>query len=243
MKYFLMVILIFIFSWFIYSIYKFFNLLHVSRNLVENSSAYSKTPQMINKKVLFIGDSLGIGVGASTPSNSIAGRFAQDNPQAKIINLSLSGAKIHDGLIIARGLKDIEIYDLIIIQLGANDITRLTSEEEINKDLRELLTIAKLHSKKIVFLTSGNVGHAPIFPFPINYFYTIRSNRLISLFQKISEENKIPYINLNYNKSEDIFLKNINLYYASDQFHVGDAGYAFWYQKIIEAVNLLSEIR
>jgi len=215
--------------------------LHISRNLVEESFAYSQAPTNSTKRILIIGDSLGVGVGASSPSNSIAGRFAKDNPWAEIRNLSVSGAKIRDGLTTIKILKDTETYDLTLIQLGANDITRLTSDKDINRDLKELLTIAKLHSNRVIFLTSGNVGHAPIFPFPINYYYTARSNRLISLFQKISEDNDVLYINLNYPRRDDPFLKNIDLYYAPDLFHVSDASYEFWYQRILKALNLPSK--
>ena len=49
-------------------------------------------------RVLVLGDSTGVGIGANRPEESIAGLLAQDFPAADIVNVSRSGARVADAL-------------------------------------------------------------------------------------------------------------------------------------------------
>ncbi len=124
------------------------------------------------------------------------------------------------------------MVDTILIQLGANDIVHLTPLSDAMRDLETLLQLTKRHSKKVIFFTSGNVGSAPLFPFPVSIFYRIRSNYFFGNYKKLAQKNGVPYVELYLPWADDPFVKNPSLYYASDSFHVTNAAYELWYQKI-----------
>jgi len=52
--------------------------------------------------ILVLGDSTGVGVGATRPEESLAGLFAADYPDADIINVAVSGTRVADAITQAR---------------------------------------------------------------------------------------------------------------------------------------------
>ena len=47
-------------------------------------------------RVLVLGDSTGVGLGASMPDESIPGMLSADHPLVEITNLAVSGARLED---------------------------------------------------------------------------------------------------------------------------------------------------
>ncbi|GEM_PF-1778713 len=88
----------------IYQLLRINRLVLVSKKLVEQTAAFSVIPEKPTTKII-IGDSLGVGIGASSPEYSIAGKVSKDYSQAEIRNLSVSGLRIHGGLVIVQSLK------------------------------------------------------------------------------------------------------------------------------------------
>lgn len=234
MKYVFLVFLIVFVLYTAIELVRMSRLIKISKILIEQTSAFSIKPQQFKKRYLIIGDSLGVGVGASSPEKSIAGLISADHPQAEIVNLSKSGSRIYDGLETVRNISQNEKFDVAIIQLGANDITHLSSYNEMRVATNLLLKEVKQFADKTIFLTSGSVGSAPIFHFPLNRFYHARSLNFFKMFSELTQENSVGYIDLSYPASNDPFSKNPGLYYAADSFHITDAGYMLWYQKIKE---------
>ncbi|MDQ3089688.1 MAG: SGNH/GDSL hydrolase family protein [bacterium] len=207
-----------------------------SKKLVEISKPFSINVNNPNKTILIVGDSLGVGVGAAL-GQSLSERLRDDYPQASISNLSTSGAKLIDGVRILDELDKSEKYSLIIIQLGANDITRFTPLNEAKESLVEILGLAKKHADQVIFLTSGSVGHAPIFIEPLKSFYSYRSKKFRAAFKVVAKEKKIDYVDLYFEKENDPFLKDINLFYSKDYFHPSGEGYGIWYKIIKEKIK------
>lgn len=220
-----------VFAVFAYQIARFFRLEKVGKDIAHITVPYSVQVKNPAKRVLVVGDSLAAGVGASTPSHSIAGLLSQDFPFADITNFSVSGSKIKDVLKTLQSSKDLG-YDLILIQVGGNDVVQFTPIETATSDMDELLKIAKTKSSKVIFYTSGSVGFAPIFMPPVSWIYTYRTTKLYSALKKAADDNSVTYVDLLYTKENDPFKNDVDEYYANDYFHVSDAGYKFWYEKI-----------
>lgn len=211
--------------------YRIYTLGKVSKQLVKDAHPYSiKVPGAVGR-FLVIGDSLGVGVGSSQ-EDSIAGRFHKEFPAVDIYNKSQSGAKINDGLRILKSIGTTTKYDLIIIQIGANDILRLTPKARALSDLKKLLLGAHEISNQVVLITSGSVGYAPAFLEPLSSFYTWRSKSFLGGFESVAKATNTIFISLFSPKSEDPFSKNPNLYYAPDKFHPSGAGYGLWFDRI-----------
>ncbi|MDQ2933044.1 MAG: SGNH/GDSL hydrolase family protein [bacterium] len=238
MKYILLTTGLIVIIFVVYQCVKVYKLIQVSKKLIDQTTAFSIISPQSKERFLIVGDSLGVGVGTTDSQYSIAGRLSQDYPQAEIQNLSVSGLRIRGGLGIAQALKEDELFDIIFIQLGANDVVRLTSLNQATIDLQKLFSIAQAHAKKVIYFNSGSLGYAPIFPFPIDVFYTIRSKYVYSQFQSVALKSGVIYVDLLYDRTNDPFLKNPNLFYAPDAFHVTDTAYEFWYQKIQKVLDL-----
>jgi len=181
-------------------------------------------------KILFLGDSTAVGTGAKTNSGSVAGYFGQDFPQAKIVNVSRNGLKIGE---LRRNFPLVNgHYNLLVLQIGANDILRFTPYKEIEKDLSALVDRARMLAATVVILHSGNVGLAPVFSWPFNVIYTGRSRAVRDIYIRTARAKGVFYIDLFAEGKADPFTLDIDRYYAPDYLHPSTDGYRQWYEKI-----------
>ncbi len=180
---------------------------------------------------LFIGDSTCVGTGAADPSQSVAGRFGQDFPQASIDNIGVNGRKL-DGLIAAFNPSPTEHYNLVVVQIGGNDIMQLTSFAKIDREISIIIKRAKSVGRHVVILHSGNVGLGPIFIWPVSWVMTERARAMRALYMKKAKEEGVIYIDLFLERKDDLFLKDVDKYYSKDHLHPSGWGYKWWYDRI-----------
>jgi lysophospholipase L1-like esterase len=209
------------------------SLLKKSVVLITSMKPYSRTIEEPSKTIVFLGDSTAYGTGSNTPEESTAGRFGALYPDATIRNYGVNGQKIHE-LVETLDTIDFSDADLIVIQIGANDIVRLTPVESIEKDLAILLSRTTKVTKNIILLHGGNVGLAPIFPFPIDKYYSYKTRMVRKIYLNAEEFFGIQYIDLYRDKESDIFLTDINRYYANDVFHPSGEGYRVWFEEMVK---------
>ena len=228
----------------IYDIFKFFRLYNIGISLTARAQKYEQENKDTNSRILIFGDSTAVGTGASNKDLSTVGLLAAKYPSSEIQNFGINGAKLKDLIDIEMPKAKDESADIVIIQAGANDIVRFTKISEVEKNLKEVINLAKKKLKsepacKIIILHSGNIGSCPIFPFYASYFITKRTRVVRDIYLKIiqeennkSLEKNIFYVDLFQEKNEDIFLSDPKKFFASDSFHPGDAGYKYWFDKI-----------
>jgi lysophospholipase L1-like esterase len=180
--------------------------------------------------IQFLGDSTGYGTGASQGKYSIAGRVGADYPTYTIKNQSVNGRTI-EGL-----LEDTEHfsgqYDLIVLQIGGNDILQKRDTNTVLADLETLLVRLAPQTKEIIMFTSGNIGTTQMFTGSQAKEYdaltrTYRS-RIILLAQQTPH---FTYVDLFDEPENDPFAKNPEMYTSIDRLHPSNKGYALWYNK------------
>ena len=189
------------------------------------ASARPKAPL----RVLFAGDSLVVGVGASDPRKTVAGRFAGDFPDAHIDNLGRCGARVHHLREMLAGVEG-EAYDLVVIQIGGNDVTHLTALAQLQSDLSVALSMAKRLSPRVVLMSYGDVGRSPRFWWPMTKLYSERSIEARDLFKRIARMHRVAFIDL-LNRRYDPTL-HPEKYIAADGLHVNDEGYRLFYRAL-----------
>ena len=85
---------------------------------------YARQLEHPSHRLLIVGDSTGVGLGAVSIEDSLAGRLARDFPQASIENRAELGARI---ACVLGQLADVDAgYDAVLIAAGGNDILRRT---------------------------------------------------------------------------------------------------------------------
>jgi lysophospholipase L1-like esterase len=209
----------------------FISRVNTGRGLAKASVPFEVRVKEANRRVLVIGDSTGVGTGASDSADSVAGRIARDYPGTEIVNRAQDGAKVED---IFEQLKDFRNgeFDLVLLQVGGNDIIRFTDLDRLNDSISEVLHIASDKGGKLIFMSTGNVGLAPVFFPPVNWIYSWRTRKVRAIFMAVSRREKIEYIDLFKERDKDPFLRDSATFYAADTLHPGSEGYRLWYEEL-----------
>ena len=204
--------------------------LSIGKKIAEGAVPFQKINPGGYPKILFLGDSTALGIGAE-PDKTVAGYFGAHYPKSHIENISKNGWKIKDLLDNFPSYSHYS-FDLAVIEIGANDILKFTSLTLIETELKTLLDKTKPIAKNIAILHSGNIGAAPFFPKPLGALFTWRTKSVREIYKKIAGEKGALYVDLFEERENDAFLKDKQKYYAPDYLHLTGAGYKVWYEKI-----------
>jgi len=223
----------------VYGFFSFFRiqeLIKESSVLVRSSVPYQHTVSSDASEVLFIGDSTGVGVGATRPEDSLAGRLSRDYPKWNISNISESGKKTAEIIPLFHSISD-HSFRLVIVQIGGNDIIRFSDEEKLAKDIATVLSEAKRVGDRIILITSGNVANAPFFPRPLAFLWGDKSLRVRAIFMEATQKNDATYIDLFLPKKDDPFALEPYRYHSRDLLHPSSEGYGLWYESLKKALE------
>lgn len=199
--------------------------IRISAKLIEDAHGFTR--ENGERTLLILGDSTAVGVGS--PSDlSVAGRLSSAL-DASAENYAMSGAQTKDLTSqVAHAQK--EMYDMILVQIGANDIIRFHNTAETVALLDESLKLLRQKSDHVVLLTAGKVGKAPFFPHGLGWLWTSHARKMRAEFMSVTEKNSVAYIDL-YN-IPDPFNADPERYYAPDGLHLTGDGYGFWFDAV-----------
>lgn len=209
------------------------NLIAISQTLINATEPFQGAVDEAEYSMLVLGDSTAYGVGAESPEKSLPGRVAI-LLNANVENHAKSGATVDyvSGQIKSTIQKE---YDYILIQAGANDIVGLGSLGETAASMDALLGHAKEKSDRVIFLTAGKVGKAPLFPKLFGWIFTHRAKELRARFLALAEKHDALYVDIY--AAPDHFSGNKAKYYAIDTFHPSGDGYGLWFDTTKEALK------
>lgn len=215
---------------------------HQATRLARESVTFEAKGSSERTQILFVGNSTGVGTGASQPLDSIAGRLYRDFPHITVVNRSRNGALAEDVL------KQLDhdnnkVADIVIIQIGGNDILRFSDLNRLRDTIGAVLKKAGERGQHVIFVSTGNVGLAPVFFPPLNWIYTERTRDVRAVFIEVAAHLDIEYVDLFKERDEDPFLRDPNLYYAADYLHPGSEGYRLWYEELKRQTSITSILR
>lgn len=214
---------------------QFINDVRVGKALAKQITPFNYSLPNPRARLLIIGDSTALGTGLIDSSDSIAGKFHRDFPSVEIINISKNGARLSE---VATMLPRAEgSFDLIIIQGGGNDVIYFTPLTSSAAQLDALFKESKQRATEVVSITSGNIGLAPIFPWPLNWIYDYRSKKFLGRFKTIAKTNNVFFVDLYQKRADDLLSVDSQKFYAKDKLHLSSDGYEFWYQKILKTLG------
>ncbi len=204
---------------------------YVSKGLVALAEGFERAEG--SRSLLVLGDSTAVGVGVHDAHNTVAGRLSQAL-NASVENHAVSGEVTADTAAqLAAAQKD--SYDLVLIQIGANDVIGFRDLGVAQADLKRLLDEARTKSDRIVLLTAGKIGEAPLFPWFARALMTERAADLRERFSSTAAAFGVVYVDLF--AIPDPFATDPRRYYAPDGLHLTDDGYGFWYEQVKHAIE------
>ena len=198
----------------------------VGKKLARDAQAYSRDGDF-STSILVVGDSTAVGTGGA-PQESVAGRLAE-HYSANVENRAVNGAQLKD---VAQQLREAlsESYDFVVIHAGANDVIYGSTYADMQKYASEVAAEAVKLSERVVLITSGDIGEAPIWPFPLGSIFTKRTEKAREIIKPTVEENGAAYVDLF--AMDTPFARDPKRYYAPDFLHLSGDGYEVWFNAI-----------
>jgi lysophospholipase L1-like esterase len=210
-------------GWFVWHV-------RIGRHLAAIAKPYERILPEAKYKILIVGDSTVLGTGSKDPRESVVGLWGKNFPKASITNRGKNGRRTAEIPAVLEEFADAS-FDLMIIHSGGNDIIYRTPLDKLEQDLDAALRAAKQKAKVVAILHSGNVGTAPIFPWPLSWFYTHRTRQVRDIYVRKAQEQSVIYVDLFAERANDPFLTDVNNFYATDFLHLGPRGNQFWFDK------------
>jgi lysophospholipase L1-like esterase len=209
--------------------------LGAAAELARESEPFQHAPPDATLRLLIVGDSTGVGTGASAPQNSLAGLLARAYPRLRIDNRARDGATFEG--VVQQLQADDARYDVVLIQAGGNDVIRLRGDDAVRADIDRAVELAAARAGRVLVMPAGNVGNAPFFFPPLSSLMTTRAKRLHGFIQAAVQRHGAVYINLFQTPENDPFVQQPGLH-ARDGLHPSDAGYQVWFDELSRQADL-----
>ena len=186
-----------------------------------------------------LGDSTIAGIGVDEASESLPQQVASkvsdalDRP-VRLVGHGVSGAVTSD---ILDQVDDVprEGVDVIVIEVGSNDVTHRTKLDDLEADTRRMLEDATARSPIVVFGSSGKLN-TPNFLQPLRWVVMWRASAVRGRQERIAREHdEVSFVNVAEEVAPE-FERIGPSSNSSDGFHPSAKGYEAWARPLAERV-------
>lgn len=190
-------------------------------------------------KYLVMGDSTAAGQGGDYEKGIAvtSARVLAKDAKVTLLNIATSGASTSDVLENQAPLAQNFNPDMILIAVGANDVTHLRSRSNLQQDLER--SISKLIEAncnvKIVLTGAADMGAIPRFAQPLRNLAGWRTNQLNQTFKHVAAHYQLTFAPI-ADETGPKFRQNPQLF-AADRFHPNNQGYELWNAVITKALD------
>ncbi|HEV8689506.1 MAG TPA: GDSL-type esterase/lipase family protein [Ideonella sp.] len=182
------------------------------------------------RRVLVVGDSTGVGVGAADAADSVAGLLAAEYGDAELVNLSVSGACIVD---MPRQLEQLgegaPAFDLVLLHIGGNDIMRMPKLATLEPLAEQLMAALQKVGRRVIWLGPGDVGVAPLFRPPFSWWLSRRTRQACEMFHRVAARHGVEYVGFHGDPHRELFAQDRERYFAVDGIHPSSHAYRYCY--------------
>ena len=180
--------------------------------------------------VLVLGDSTGVGVGATRPEESVAGLFAADYPDADIVNVAVSGTRVAGAITQARTCFEAGLrFDLALLHVGGIDVIADTPLHRLADDCDLLMRELGRLAERTAWLGPPDLGLAPLFPRPYAWVMASRSRAASKIFSAAAARHGVLFVDFSAPAHAAYFKERRRQHFAADGFHPNSASYKYGY--------------
>lgn len=209
------------------------------RPVAARARRFEHRPAASRGRVLVLGDSTGLGVGAAAPCESVAGLLAADFPHVEVVNRCSAGARVADVRVeLERGGWPAGHFDLVLVHAGGNDVLRGTRLAELADETTALLHGLRRVARRTVWLSSANVGLAPVFIAPFSWLMSARTRRAYAIVARCAQRAGAQFVSFVRERGDDPFSRDVATYFASDRLHPSSASYRYCYEHLKREARL-----
>ena len=190
-------------------------------------------------RYLILGDSTAVGEGG-TYRNGIAvatARHLAGTRRVEMKNLAVSGAQVED--VLREQMPRIGAFrpDVVLLDVGANDVTHLTTARSLRNDLRQIFDglLAINCNVRIVVTGAPAMSTPPRIPGLLQGLAGWRTRVLNRVFRREAERYDLTFAPI-AEETGPLFERDETLF-SSDEFHPNDRGYATWIAVINPALD------
>ena len=191
-------------------------------------------------KYLILGDSTSVSQGSDYKDGYVTGSAEMLSQKYEVTyqNFGVSGAIVKDVLVDQLPRSNEFIPDVALVAVGANDVTHLTSLASIENDTNQIIDTLRSGNPdmKIVLTGSASMGDVKRLGYPLRWIAGLRTRQINEVMLNIANEKQVTFAYV-ARETGPQFRDNQDTYFAADNFHPNDAGYAVWTPVIIDAIN------
>lgn len=191
-------------------------------------------------KYAVLGDSTTVGQGGEYAQGiavSTAQHIVEKGHKVTYQNFAVSGAAVRD--VLREQVDEVAVTspDVILISIGANDVTHLTRLSEVEATTNAIIDKLQASNRKVKIIITGSpqMGSVPRFPQPVKYFAKVRTGQINKVFEKVAKDKGVVFARI-AEKTGPTFMAHPELF-AVDKFHPTTKGYNVWVPVLNEALN------
>lgn len=212
-----------------------------SMGCAARQSAATLEPARPGASLLVVGDSMALGTGADSPSGGFAFqtylRVRKTDPAARIRSVAIGGATVADALRLEVPRLRATRGDVVIIEIGANDVVRHTRPASFASRFRTLLQEIRRIEPHAALVVVGipDVAISPLFDGndrPSIHRAALEDSRAA---HDAAVESGARYVDLF--AISDRLRRNSGRYLSADQFHPSTEGYTIIADAVYPAVE------
>jgi acyl-CoA thioesterase-1 len=183
-------------------------------------------------RMVWLGDSTAAGEGATSADGAIPRRVAValDRP-VDLYVLAASGHRLADVLQYQLGRVAALHPDVVLVSVGANDVTHLTQKGTFHAEYERLVDGLPA-GVRLVVLGVPDMGAPPRFAQPLRAVAGWRGRTLDGVARSVARERGAVYVDI-AGETGPAMRQDTARYFAKDRYHPSDDGYRLWADAVV----------
>lgn len=209
---------------------------HLVSPIFEKNFMIPANSKLEKLKIVFLGDSLTAGAGATGPEKTypriVADKLSK-NYQIEILNLGVPGATSLDVLTSQLEEAIESKADKVVLFIGTNDLHNQVGIKKFKENLQQIISNLSLDKNNLYLVNIPFIGTKKLFLPPLRDYFMLQTKRYNKVFSELKNEG-YKVIDL-YGETVEPF-KNRSDIYAVDNFHPNDLGYQIFADVIYKGI-------